>query len=350
MQKQYTRLIQRALSDPIVRSGMKLSHRLNLFQALEAKPMAPRELATQLHMKERFVWELSQAMMASGVIELNKSGTLAIPSGCSKLLLEATDKAKWEPHLEKTVPILEDCFMEGGKSGYSLDEAPYILDLLNKVRDPYTPSLVESLVGNIQTYHPTPEKIKHILDVGCGSGSITMPLAKGMPGVSVVGCDTSAKALESAIKANKEKNLTFSLVTERGYPTSWMAKFDVIVLFDVLHDLPYPKETMGDIMKVLKDDGILVIIDPDVSSDPLQNVGNLHAANALTFSAFYCVPSSCCSANSAALGISWGSDNKEKFLTAQGLTVRNRVSLLNSLFFHSFVCVKTSSVGKERKM
>ncbi|XP_033752250.1 uncharacterized protein LOC117336028 [Pecten maximus] len=346
----YTKLVQRAVSDPVVRSGMKLSKRLNLFQAIAARPMAPRELATELHMKDRFVWELSQAMMASGVIEMNKGGNLSIPTDCTEILLSATDKAEWEPNLLKTLPILEQCFPESGKPGYTLDEAPFVLDLVNQVRSPYTAKLVDGLIQNMEIYHPDSKNLRNILDVGCGTGSITIPLARGMPGVNVIGCDTSDKAILAASKSSvRDSNLSFVKVDGERYQEDWMKKFDVVVLFDVLHDLPHPEKTMTEIKKVLKDDGIMVILDPDVSSDPMKNIGNLHAANALTFSSFYCVPSSCCHEHSAALGISWGSENKERFLNELGLTVRNRISLLNSMFFHTFVCVKTSSIAGGKK-
>ncbi|XP_021368152.1 uncharacterized protein LOC110459947 isoform X2 [Mizuhopecten yessoensis] len=338
----YAALLKKATADPVVRSGMKLANRLNLFEAIAAKPMAPRELATSLHMKDRYIWELSQAMMATGVVSMNQQGELSIPPDCVKDLLEATEKAEWEPHLFKTLPILDKCFPEGGKAGYTLDEAPFVLELVNQVRSPYTPKLVAELIQNMQLYHPDKGAIKHVLDVGCGTGDITIPLAKGLQGVSVIGCDTSEKAIVTASKSLKGvPNLSFVKVDGEAYDKAWMKKFDVVLLFDVLHDLPYPDKTMTDILKVLKDDGIIVILDPDVSSDPMNNVGNMHAANALTFSSFYCVPSSCCHHHSSALGVSWGREQKERFLNEMGLTVKNRISLLGSIFFHTFVCVKT---------
>lgn len=65
----------------------------------------------------RYVRELNYALTASRIIEINKNGEVFIPKGCEKLLMDAADKAAWEPHLERTLPILEDCFREGGRPG-----------------------------------------------------------------------------------------------------------------------------------------------------------------------------------------------------------------------------------------
>ncbi|XP_060072473.1 uncharacterized protein LOC132552330 [Ylistrum balloti] len=308
--KLYTALVGKVVRDPIVRSGMKLASRVNLFQALREKPMTVRTLASELNMKERYIWELSQAMMASGVITMDAKEQLAIPPDCVDILLAETEKAAWNPHLFKTLPILDSCFPLDGKPGYTLDEAPFVLDLLNEVRSPYRASLVTELVSNINLLHLDSGNLKNVLDVGCGSGDITIPQAEQMQGINGVGCDTSEKAIVTASKSTKVKNVSFTHVDSGAYQRDWIQKMDVILMFDVLHDLPHPQETMTEIKKVLKDDGIMIIIDPDVSNNPQNNIGNLHAANALTFSSFYCVPSSCCHAHSSALGISWGREGK----------------------------------------
>lgn len=125
------------------------------------------------------------------------------------------------------------------------------------------------------------------------------------------------------------------------YPEEWKKKFDAILLFDVLHDLDKPEQTMTEVMKTLKDKGIMVIVDPKVSNDPLKNVGNLKAAQALTLSSFYCVPCGCCNhGHGAALGVSWGTENKEQFLNKIGLTIKSSLCFIGSDFNYAYICVK----------
>ncbi|XP_033751692.1 uncharacterized protein LOC117335655 [Pecten maximus] len=346
----YKQTVRKALGDPVICSGVKLARHLGVLDTISQKPMAARAIATQLNMKERFILELSHAMTASGVVSMNAEGILSIPKEDTAFLLEEAGKAKWEPHLEATLPVLLKCFPVDGSKGYNLDEAPAVLELINQSRAPATDKLIKAFIANINLYHPDKQNITDVLDFGCGTGDITVPLAKSLDGVSVTGCDTSPLAIESATKASGGvKNINFVQVDTKTLDESWTKKFDVILLFDVLHDLPYPEETMTQVKNVLKDDGILIIIDPGVSSNPLNNLNNPRAAYALTVSTFYCVPSSCNHLHSHALGVSWGNENKEMFLTKQGLIIKNQIALLDSLFFHTFVCVKDAKKGKMGK-
>lgn len=88
-------------------------------------------------------------------------------------------------------------------------------------------SLIRFQLGNI----PHPERIRSILDVGCGEGTITRCLAEWLPGTQVVGIDFSEAGIQCAQSRYERTNLRFihdasSQELDRPY--------DLVTAFEVL--------------------------------------------------------------------------------------------------------------------
>jgi 2-polyprenyl-3-methyl-5-hydroxy-6-metoxy-1,4-benzoquinol methylase len=77
----------------------------------------------------------------------------------------------------------------------------------------------------------TPAKPKHILEVGCGVGSICARMSKKWPDAQITGIDISVQSIAAAQKlfANQKVNFIVSLLTEETFDE----KFDLIVFMDV---------------------------------------------------------------------------------------------------------------------
>lgn len=76
-----------------------------------------------------------------------------------------------------------------------------------------------------------PDKVDAILEIGCGIGRLTIPLAKEFPKAVVVGIDISIKLLDIAIERSKEPNLWFNSTNGRLIPINDKViggKFDFI--------------------------------------------------------------------------------------------------------------------------
>ncbi|KAJ7511859.1 methyltransferase type 11 [Mycena galericulata] len=109
----------------------------------------------------------------------------------------------------------------------------------------------------------------HILDVGCGPGTITADLAKLVPGGHVTGIERSAedvlqKAREDAA-AQRIPNVTYTLedALALSFPDD---SFDVVHAHQVLQHVSDPILALREMVRVAKPGGIVAVRDTDFSA------------------------------------------------------------------------------------
>lgn len=103
-----------------------------------------------------------------------------------------------------------------------------------------------------------------VLDLGCGSGYLTFPMAEYYPQVDVIGLDI----VTNTLKKNQERkaamgltNLEFVDYDGESFPFSEDC-FDLVVSRYALHHFPIINDSMREIARVLKKGGRLLISDP----------------------------------------------------------------------------------------
>jgi ubiquinone/menaquinone biosynthesis C-methylase UbiE len=100
---------------------------------------------------------------------------------------------------------------------------------------------------------------KTLLDVGCGTGNILMPLAV-MGKISLSGLDLSENMIEIA-----SERLGYKAELKVGDSESmpWEdSSFDAIICNASFHHYPHPKKVLLEMKRLLKKDGTLIIGDP----------------------------------------------------------------------------------------
>lgn len=100
-----------------------------------------------------------------------------------------------------------------------------------------------------------PEQPRLILDAGCGTGG-TLAHLRGQG--ELWGCDVAAEALE-ACRARGFENLAQSSVESLDFPDD---RFDVVVSCDVIEHIEAHERAMGEMARVLRPGGILVLTVP----------------------------------------------------------------------------------------
>jgi len=100
-----------------------------------------------------------------------------------------------------------------------------------------------------------------VLDVGCGTGSITTGIARAVgPRGSVVGVDRDVSLLDIARDQNRGvPNLSFEVRDARSL--EFERCFDVVTAARMLQWISRPDEAVAAMKKVLKPDGYLVALD-----------------------------------------------------------------------------------------
>lgn len=108
----------------------------------------------------------------------------------------------------------------------------------------------------------------HVLDVGCGPGSITVDLAELVPQGHVTGIDAVPGVLDqgrAAAQARGVTNITFEPADTYALPYPDNA-FDVVYAHQVLQHVARPVEALREMHRVLRSGGLVAVRDSDYST------------------------------------------------------------------------------------
>jgi ubiquinone/menaquinone biosynthesis C-methylase UbiE len=104
------------------------------------------------------------------------------------------------------------------------------------------------------------ERGANVADVGCGHGVSTLLMADAFPNSEFVGIDYHEGSIAHAReKANGRKNVRFEVARAQDFAG---ARYDLVTMFDSLHDMGDPVGAVAHIRDVLAEDGTLMLIAP----------------------------------------------------------------------------------------
>ena len=103
-----------------------------------------------------------------------------------------------------------------------------------------------------------------ILDLGCGSGYLTFPIAERNSHCEVTGLDSVCEAIDvNRSRANDMGLNNLAFVSYDGIDFPFEAgSFDLVVTRYALHHFPDIEHSIGEVSRVLKERGVLFISDP----------------------------------------------------------------------------------------
>ncbi|MEM7134900.1 MAG: class I SAM-dependent methyltransferase [Chloroflexota bacterium] len=107
-----------------------------------------------------------------------------------------------------------------------------------------------------------PTTVSVILDIGCGTGSLSLLMAE--LGHTVTGIDLSPKMIRQAqLKAKSAQRQIAFHVMEASYPKLTPQKYDVVLCRHLLWALPKPADVLQRWTMLLKPNGRLLLIEGD---------------------------------------------------------------------------------------
>ncbi len=112
----------------------------------------------------------------------------------------------------------------------------------------------------------------HVLDYGCGPGSYIAPLAKlvGESG-QIYALDVHPLAVQKVQRITSKKRLSNVDTIQSDCQTTLADKsMDVVLLYDILHELKEPDKILKELHRVLKQDGILSLSDHHLKDNEIQ--------------------------------------------------------------------------------
>ena len=156
-----------------------------------------------------------------------------------------------------------------------------------------------------------------VLDVGCGLGHASLRIADAYPASRVLGVDQAAKSIAAAGAEAERLGLGDVRFEQRDAAELEPGSADLVLAFDVVHDLARPYETLAAIRTALRPGGVFVMAEHALSSRPEQNVGHPLAAALYTVSLFHCMTASL-SEHGEGIGLAWGEERIRPALAEAG--------------------------------
>lgn len=124
------------------------------------------------------------------------------------------------------------------------------------------------------------------LDVGCGMGYFTIPLAWRVgPAGHVTAVDVQPKMLEGAARRAEREGLTERIALRLSTDGDWAApeQYDFILAFWMLHEVPDQRDYLATLRKTLKPGGRFLLVEPRLHVGERQWQESLDLARAAGF-------------------------------------------------------------------
>jgi ubiquinone/menaquinone biosynthesis C-methylase UbiE len=159
-----------------------------------------------------------------------------------------------------------------------------------------------------------------VADVGCGHGASTLILAEAYPNSKFVGFDYHDASIEqaraAAREAGVEDRVSFEVAAAKDFPGEG---YDLVAMFDCLHDMGDPVGASRHVLRSLKPDGTWLIVEP-YANDRLED--NLNPVGRVFYSAstMVCTPASRDQEVGLALGAQAGEARLRGVVTDGGFT------------------------------
>jgi trans-aconitate methyltransferase len=126
--------------------------------------------------------------------------------------------------------------------------------------------LLQEIIRNL-------EKVKHedfnyILELGCGTGTLTRELSKSFPHAQITALENNDEMLKMATKlSEKFSNIEFHASDITDKENGFFQKYDLIVMNNVLYTIKEKQTLLKKIEKHLLPGGLLLISDPKTQTD-----------------------------------------------------------------------------------
>jgi 2-polyprenyl-3-methyl-5-hydroxy-6-metoxy-1,4-benzoquinol methylase len=308
--------------------------RLGLYRAMaNAGPITSAELAAKTGTAERYVREWLNAQAAGGFVTYDPETTryLLPPEQAMALADEnspafvcgafelATATIKAEPQIEKV-------FRSGAGFGWHEHDAGVFTGCERFFRPGYNANLVSSWLPALEGVEEKLRVGANVADVGCGLGSSSRLMAEAYPRSRITGFDYHRESIELARQKAKAAGLSdrlrFEAAPAQTFPGSG---YDLITMFDCLHDMGDPIGAARHVRQALAPDGTWLIVEPIAGDTVQQNLNPVGRAY-YAFSTFLCTPNSLSQDVGLALGAQAGEKRIRDVVTAAGFTKFRRVS------------------------
>ena len=170
-----------------------------------------------------------------------------------------------------------------------------------------------------------------MLDVGCGNGLLIKCLAPLYTNSTFTGIDITESWMKEAQNENASfSNANFEVINCLEIPDDWTAKFDLVIMTDVLHDLAFPEESLKQIWKILKPGGAFSCVEMNMDSDLKDQMKDPFKSMMMySFSLYFCLTLSLKTEGSAGLGTCVGKQKLKSMIEEAGFSCMDILDIVD---------------------
>ncbi len=336
-EERLSQLINRAIVDfgavnqaPLVVIG----DQLGLYRALAAHgPLSAAALAAETATTERYVREWLNAQAAGGYVEYHAADdTYSMTPEQALLLADESSPAFFVGAFQAAAaavqiwPRLLQAFRTGEGISYYEHDADLFTGMERLFRSGYNAHLVQQWIPSLGGMEERLRAGARVADIGCGHGAATILLAQAFPQSRLIGYDYHGPSIDEARAraraAGVHDRVHFQVACSTGYEETG---FDLICLFDSLHDLGNPVAALAHARAALKPDGALMLVEPN-ASDRIEE--NLHPIGRAFYGAstLVCTPCSLSQKTGRALGAQAGEARLREVVMEAGFSQFRRAA------------------------
>jgi 2-polyprenyl-3-methyl-5-hydroxy-6-metoxy-1,4-benzoquinol methylase len=243
----------------------------------------------------------------------HRAGVLTRAAGPDNLALVAL----FLPLLSEVEQKVIGCFREGGGLPYS--EFPRFHTLMAEMSGAvFDKALVDVVLPLVDDLPKRLRSGADVADFGCGSGHAINVMAHAFPASRFTGIDFSEEAIATGVQEAARLGLSNATFESHNLPElDKVAAYDVITVFDAIHDQAQPARVLENIYRALRPGGVFLMADIKASSRLEENVDVPMSTYLYTTSLMHCMTVSL-ALDGAGLGAAWGRQLATKMLGDAG--------------------------------
>lgn len=305
-----------------------MGDRLGYYRALaDGGPLTAPQLAQATGTGERYATEWLNAQAAGDFVRYDPaSGRYTLPAEHAVALTDPTSPAYLPGFFQIAFGTISDAaqIFDRAREGDGLGWGEHNHDVHEGCERFFRPSydahLVPSWLPSLDGVVDKLERGARVHDLGCGHGASTVLLAQAYPRSTFVGSDAHAGSIDVARERAAEGGVGDRVEFETATSTTVTGSgYDLVTVFDALHDMGDPVGCARRVHDLLADDGTWMIVEPaagDRIEDNFNPVGRAYYG----FSTLLCTPASLSQDVGLAIGTQAGPARIRDIVTAAGFT------------------------------
>lgn len=261
---------------------------VGLFAAMaDGDPRTAGVLAKETGIRERYVREWLSAMAAADYVSYDeKTDCFHLTPEQAMVFAMEDSPAFFAGAFEVTramwmdEPKVAEAFRSGNGVGWHEHSACLFRGTERFFRTGYNAHLVSEWIPALRGVEERLKAGAKVADVGCGHGASTILMAQAYPASHFFGFDYHEPSIErartTAEEAGVADRVTFRQSTAADFPARG---YDLVAMFDCLHDMGDPVGAGRHVREALADDGTWLIVEPfahDRLKDNLNPVGRVY--------------------------------------------------------------------------